>query len=100
MQADFTDADVSDVLWDRAVINEAILRNAILQRTVFTSSDLGGADIYGARQAYLSAIIPLCCQRIVSADLAAFALPTLLNMLCRRRLHQCACGQVTAAQTL
>eukprot|EP00892_Ulva_mutabilis_P011804 jgi/Ulvmu1/8997/UM005_0088.1 len=47
-QADFTDADVSDVLWDRAVINEAILRNAILQRTVFTSSDLGGADIYGA----------------------------------------------------
>lgn len=47
VQADFTDADVSDVLWDRAVINEAILRNAILQRTVFTSSDLGGADIYG-----------------------------------------------------
>ena len=47
-QADFTNADASDVLWDRAVLNEAILRNAILQRTVFTSSDLGGADIYGA----------------------------------------------------
>ena len=47
-KADFTGADASDVLWDRAVLNEAILRNAILQRTVFTSSDLGGADIYGA----------------------------------------------------
>jgi uncharacterized protein YjbI with pentapeptide repeats len=47
-QANFTGADVSDVLWDRAVLNEAILRNAILQRTVFTSSDLTGADIYGA----------------------------------------------------
>lgn len=47
-QADFTNADVSDALWDRAVLNEAILRNAILQRTVFTSSDLTGADIYGA----------------------------------------------------
>lgn len=46
--ADFTDADVSDVLWDRSVIVEAKLRNAVLQRTVFTSSDLTGADIYGA----------------------------------------------------
>lgn len=46
--ADFTDADVSDVLWDRSVIVEAKLRNAILQRVVFTSSDLTGADIYGA----------------------------------------------------
>jgi uncharacterized protein YjbI with pentapeptide repeats len=47
-KANFTNTDVSDVLFDRAVLNEAILRNAILQRTVFTSSDLGGADIYGA----------------------------------------------------
>jgi hypothetical protein len=47
-KANFTNADASDVLFDRAVLNEAILRNAILQRTVFTSSDLGGADIYGA----------------------------------------------------
>lgn len=46
--ADFTDADVSDVLWDRSVIVDAKLRNAVLQRTVFTSSDLTGADIYGA----------------------------------------------------
>jgi uncharacterized protein YjbI with pentapeptide repeats len=46
--ADFEDADVSDVLWDRSVIVDAKLRNAVLQRTVFTSSDLTGADIYGA----------------------------------------------------
>jgi uncharacterized protein YjbI with pentapeptide repeats len=30
-QANFTGADVSDVLWDRAVIGEAKLRNAQLQ---------------------------------------------------------------------
>lgn len=46
--ADFTDADVSDVLWDRSVIVDAVLRNAVLQRTVFTASDLTGADVYGA----------------------------------------------------
>ena len=47
-RTNFTNADISDVLFDRAVLNDAILRNAVLQRTVFTSSDLGNADIYGA----------------------------------------------------
>ena len=47
-RCNFENADASDVLWDRAVLNEANLRNAVLQRTVFTSSDLGGADVYGA----------------------------------------------------
>lgn len=47
-QADFTGANLSDTLMDRAVMNEAILRQANLQRAVLTRSDLGGADIYGA----------------------------------------------------
>lgn len=42
------EANLSDVLMDRAVMNEANLRNAILQRAVFTRSDLGGADVEGA----------------------------------------------------
>lgn len=47
-QADFTGANLSDVLMDRAVINEAILRQANLTRAVLTRSDLTGSDIYGA----------------------------------------------------
>jgi uncharacterized protein YjbI with pentapeptide repeats len=35
-QADFTNANLSDTLMDRAVINEAVLRNANLQRAVLT----------------------------------------------------------------
>lgn len=42
------EANLSDVLMDRAVMNEANLKNAILERTVFTRSDLGGAIIEGA----------------------------------------------------
>ena len=41
-------ANLSDVLMDRAVINEANLRNANLSRAIFTRSDLTGADIEGA----------------------------------------------------
>ncbi|GBF91006.1 hypothetical protein Rsub_03861 [Raphidocelis subcapitata] len=47
-RTNFEGANLSDVLMDRAVLNEANLKNAILQRAVFTRSDLGGADIEGA----------------------------------------------------
>eukprot|EP00878_Enallax_costatus_P019382 GHUV01020447.1.p4 GENE.GHUV01020447.1~~GHUV01020447.1.p4 ORF type:complete len:100 (-),score=26.00 GHUV01020447.1:450-749(-) len=42
------EANLSDVLMDRAVMNEANLKSAILQRAVFTRSDLGGANVEGA----------------------------------------------------
>lgn len=42
------DANLSDVLMDRSVMNDANLKNAILQRTVFTRSDLTGANVEGA----------------------------------------------------
>jgi uncharacterized protein YjbI with pentapeptide repeats len=35
-KTDFENADLSDVLMDRAVMNEANLTNAVLQRAVFT----------------------------------------------------------------
>jgi uncharacterized protein YjbI with pentapeptide repeats len=41
-------ANLSDVLMDRAVMNEANLKDAVLERAVFTRSDLGGANIEGA----------------------------------------------------
>jgi hypothetical protein len=47
-RANFENADLSDVLMDRAVINEANLKNAVLQRAILTRSDLGDAEIYGA----------------------------------------------------
>jgi len=47
-QTDFTGADLSDTLMDRAVLNEANLTNTILQRVVLTRSDLKGAIIDGA----------------------------------------------------
>lgn len=47
-KANFQNADISDMLMDRAVLNEANLKNANLQRTVLTRSDLTGADIEGA----------------------------------------------------
>jgi hypothetical protein len=47
-KANFENADISDMLMDRAVLNEANLKNANLQRTVLTRSDLTGADIEGA----------------------------------------------------
>lgn len=47
-KTNFEDANLSDVLMDRAVMNEANLKNAILERAVFTRSDLGGALIDGA----------------------------------------------------
>ena len=42
------DANLSDVLMDRSVMNEANLKNAILERAVFTRSDLTGANVEGA----------------------------------------------------
>ena len=36
LQADFENANLSDVLMDRAVLNEANLKNANLERAVFT----------------------------------------------------------------
>lgn len=47
-KTNFEEANLSDVLMDRAVMNEANLKNAILQRAVFTRSDLGGALVEGA----------------------------------------------------
>jgi uncharacterized protein YjbI with pentapeptide repeats len=47
-QANFEDANLSDVLMDRAVMNEANLKNAVLQRAIFTRSDLTGAIVEGA----------------------------------------------------
>lgn len=41
-------ANLSDVLMDRAVMNEANLKDAILERAVFTRSDLTGAIVDGA----------------------------------------------------
>ena len=46
-KANFEGANLSDVLFDRAVINEANLKNAVLARAVLTRSDLGGANIEG-----------------------------------------------------
>ena len=46
-KANFEGANLSDVLFDRAVINEANLKNAVLARAILTRSDLGGADIEG-----------------------------------------------------
>ena len=43
--ANFENANLSDVLMDRAVLNEANLKNANLQRTVLTRSDLSGARV-------------------------------------------------------
>ena len=37
-KASFEGADLSDVLMDRAVLNEANMRGAVLQRAVFTVS--------------------------------------------------------------
>jgi hypothetical protein len=45
---DFSGADLSDSLADRAVFVDSNFENAILQRVVFTRSDLGGARISGA----------------------------------------------------
>jgi uncharacterized protein YjbI with pentapeptide repeats len=42
---DFTGANLSDVLMDRAVLNEANFSNALLERAVLTRSDLGGAVV-------------------------------------------------------
>lgn len=47
-KTDFTGADLSDVLMDRAVLNEANLTDAILERAIFTRSDLSDAKIQGA----------------------------------------------------
>ena len=47
-RANFAGANLSDTLFDRAVLNEADLTGAILQRAVLTRSDLGGAKITGA----------------------------------------------------
>ncbi|PNW70481.1 hypothetical protein CHLRE_17g721700v5 [Chlamydomonas reinhardtii] len=47
-RTNFEDANLSDVLMDRATMVEANLKNAILQRTVFTRSDLKDAVIEGA----------------------------------------------------
>lgn len=44
----FVGADLSDVLFDRAVLVEADLTDAILTRTIFTSSDFRDAKIEGA----------------------------------------------------
>lgn len=47
-RTNFEGANLSDVLMDRAVLNEANLKDAVLQRAVFTRSDLGGANVEGA----------------------------------------------------
>uniref|UniRef100_A0A061QZ76 Thylakoid lumenal protein n=1 Tax=Tetraselmis sp. GSL018 TaxID=582737 RepID=A0A061QZ76_9CHLO len=47
-QSNFSGADLSDALMDRAVLNEADFTDAILQRVVFTRSDLKGSKIEGA----------------------------------------------------
>lgn len=39
---------LSDVLMDRAVLNESNLKNALLVRAVLTQSDLGKANVEGA----------------------------------------------------
>lgn len=47
-KANFTGANLSDALMDRAVLNEANLTNAVLERVVLTRSDLTGAIVEGA----------------------------------------------------
>ncbi|KAG2497359.1 hypothetical protein HYH03_004518 [Edaphochlamys debaryana] len=47
-RTDFEDANLSDVLMDRATMVEANLKNAVMQRAVFTRSDLKDAVIEGA----------------------------------------------------
>eukprot|EP00775_Hariotina_reticulata_P002245 gene2245-2557_t len=47
-KTNFEEANLSDVLMDRAVMNEANLKNAVLERAVFTRSDLTGAVVEGA----------------------------------------------------
>ncbi|GLC41121.1 hypothetical protein PLESTB_001793800 [Pleodorina starrii] len=47
-RTNFEDANLSDVLMDRATMVEANLRNAVLQRAVFTRSDLKDAVVEGA----------------------------------------------------
>jgi uncharacterized protein YjbI with pentapeptide repeats len=47
-EADFTGADFSDALMDRAVLVKADLTDAILARVVLTMSDLEGAIVEGA----------------------------------------------------
>jgi uncharacterized protein YjbI with pentapeptide repeats len=54
--ANFENANLSDVLMDRAVLNEANLKNANLQRAVLTRSDLGGAHVIWHRH-------PISCSR-------------------------------------
>ncbi|KXZ51654.1 hypothetical protein GPECTOR_11g108 [Gonium pectorale] len=47
-RTNFEDANLSDVLMDRATMVEANLKNAVLQRAVFTRSDLKDAIVEGA----------------------------------------------------
>ena len=47
-EVDFTGADLSDALMDRAVLVKADFTNAILNRVVLTSSDLEGAIVDNA----------------------------------------------------
>jgi hypothetical protein len=47
-RANFSNANLADVLFDRAVVNEADLSQANLQRAVLTRSDLTGAKVDGA----------------------------------------------------
>lgn len=47
-RTNFEDANLSDVLMDRATMVEANLKNAVLQRAVFTRSDLTNAKVEGA----------------------------------------------------
>ena len=47
-EVDFTGADMSDALMDRAVLVKANFTNAILNRVVLTSSDLEGAIVENA----------------------------------------------------
>ena len=61
--ANFENANLSDVLMDRAVLNGANLTNANLQRTVLTRSDLGGAIVT------VSGFLITCLRHAVMTDL-------------------------------
>lgn len=85
------DANLSDVLMDRAVMNEANLKNAILQRAVFTRSDLGGANVEGAD--FTNALLDKTQQMVSSSRQYGSGCQCTRQQL----LHvDCASGQVDA----
>ena len=92
-KANFEDANLSDVLMDRAVMNEANLKNAVLQRAIFTRSDLTGAIVEGAdfSNALLDKTQQLVCQAAQSSAVLQ------LQLVCRSTTVKCGVCNLHAA---